>query len=225
NQEEAAQSLGVSLSSYQKYEREKNSVTPSLEVIVKLADFYGVTTDYLLGRGELPNPLANLDVKISNVNDDKFIEIYEQLPEYVKQIFIDTMIKLSQAGSEAEQSDNLISIKFFEKTAVSAGTGLYDDNNEYPTVKQVPKNAITSEADFCCYVNGKSMLPLYDDGDLVFVKAQQSVEQGEIGIFALNGEMYIKQLGSDELISLNPEYDNIKKSPDIICQGKVLGKL
>ena len=194
-------------------------------MLCRIADFFGVTTDYLLGRGELPNPLANLDVKISNVNDDKFIEIYEQLPEYVKQIFIDTMIKLSQAGSEAEQSDNLISIKFFEKTAVSAGTGLYDDNNEYPTVKQVPKNAITSEADFCCYVNGKSMLPLYDDGDLVFVKAQQSVEQGEIGIFALNGEMYIKQLGSDELISLNPEYDNIKKSPDIICQGKVLGKL
>ena len=29
---------------------------PSAEVIVKIADAYGVTTDYLLGRSDEPNP-------------------------------------------------------------------------------------------------------------------------------------------------------------------------
>lgn len=98
NQEEAAQLLGVSLSSYQKYEREKNSVTPSLEVLIKLADFYGVTTDYLLGREPAINPLAMLNISVKEINSDKFIETYEKLPETAKQIFIDTMLKLSEAA-------------------------------------------------------------------------------------------------------------------------------
>lgn len=98
NQDEAAQLLGVSLSSYQKYEREKNSVTPSLEVLIKLADFYGVTTDYLLGREPAADPLAGLNIDVKAVDSNKFIETYEKLPETAKQIFIDTMLKLSEAA-------------------------------------------------------------------------------------------------------------------------------
>jgi SOS-response transcriptional repressor LexA len=89
----------------------------------------------------------------------------------------------------------------------------------------VPDSSIAREADFCCYVSGHSMEPLFSDGDLICVKAQQSVDIGEIGIFVLNGEMYIKKLGANELISLNSDYPNIKNSPDIKCQGKVLGKI
>lgn len=51
-QEECAAAAGINLSSYQKYERDKNYITPSLEALCTLADFYGVTTDYLLGRNE-----------------------------------------------------------------------------------------------------------------------------------------------------------------------------
>ena len=47
-QEEMADILEVSLSSYQKYERD--AIMPSYDTLIKLADFYGVTTDYLLGR-------------------------------------------------------------------------------------------------------------------------------------------------------------------------------
>ena len=100
SQEEAAHLLDVSLSSYQKYEREKNSVTPSLEVLIKLATLYNVTTDYLLGLEPQPNPLAMLNI---SVNDKKFIEIYSELPDTHKQIFIDTMIKLSEAGEQPKK--------------------------------------------------------------------------------------------------------------------------
>ena len=50
NQSEMAEKLGVSVSSYQKYEREKNSIMPSIEVLIKIAEFFGVSVDYLLGR-------------------------------------------------------------------------------------------------------------------------------------------------------------------------------
>ena len=88
----------ISYNTYQNYEAGKR--LPTAEMLMKISDFYGVTTDYLLGREPQPNPLATLNV---NVNDDKFIEIYSQLPEYAKQIFVDTMLKLSEAGQQPKK--------------------------------------------------------------------------------------------------------------------------
>lgn len=95
-QEDVADIVGVKLSTYQKYERDV--IAPSYDTLIKLADFYGVTTDYLLGREPAPNPLAELNVK---VNDEKFIELYSALPDYAKQIFLDTMSRLAQAIEQA----------------------------------------------------------------------------------------------------------------------------
>ena len=62
-QSEAAEQLGVSLSAYQKYERDKDSLLPSLEMVIRMADFYGTTTDYVLGRK--PNePILDADMRL-----------------------------------------------------------------------------------------------------------------------------------------------------------------
>lgn len=90
-----ATALGVSVSAYQKYENNTRDVSTIL--LNSIADFYGVTTDYLLGREPQPNPLAMLNI---SVNDKKFIEIYNELSDLHKQIFVDTMIKLSEAGEQ-----------------------------------------------------------------------------------------------------------------------------
>lgn len=39
-----------------------------------------------------------LNISVKEINSDKFIETYEKLPETAKQIFIDTMLKLSEAA-------------------------------------------------------------------------------------------------------------------------------
>ena len=220
---EFCNAVGISFNTYQNYETGKR--VPTADMLITLADFYGVSVDYLLGREPETDPLKMFNISAQAVDSDKFIEEYEKLPELAKQIFIDTMLRLSEAATKREKEDRLISIRFFERTAVSAGTGLYDDNNEYPTVKRVPDNAITRAADFCCYVSGDSMEPDYYDGDLICVKVQPSVEVGEVGVFVINGELFVKKLGANGLVSLNPKYSTIKKSPDIICQGKVLGKI
>ena len=93
-----ATALGVSVSAYQKYENNTRDISTIL--LNSIADFYGVTTDYLLGREPQPNPLATLNIR---VNDDKFIETYSQIPEYAKQIFVDIMIKLSEAGEQPKK--------------------------------------------------------------------------------------------------------------------------
>lgn len=33
---------------------ENDNIQPSIEMLVKIADFFGVSTDYLLGRDEIP---------------------------------------------------------------------------------------------------------------------------------------------------------------------------
>lgn len=49
---EMAEFLGVKLRAYQYYESEGRN--PTLDSLVALADYFDVTTDYLLGRTETP---------------------------------------------------------------------------------------------------------------------------------------------------------------------------
>ena len=50
-QKQVAQMLGMSQTGYSKYETGENDIPTS--VLIKLADFYHTTTDYLLGRSDM----------------------------------------------------------------------------------------------------------------------------------------------------------------------------
>ena len=52
SREAVARALEMSAMTYQRYE--KNLRDPTAPVLVKLADFYGVTLDQLVGRAPLP---------------------------------------------------------------------------------------------------------------------------------------------------------------------------
>ena len=49
-QKELAEYLEISIRGYQFYESEVNE--PNIKTLIALADFYGVTIDYLVGRTE-----------------------------------------------------------------------------------------------------------------------------------------------------------------------------
>ena len=71
------------------------------------------------------------------------------------------------------------------------------------------------------------MTPLFTDGQTVYVRQQQELENGDIGIFVLNGEAFCKKLDSENerLISLNPKYPPIVLGDysDLRVVGKVVG--
>lgn len=119
-----------------------------------------------------------------------------------------------------------IVIPYFE-TPASAGNGsfLFDDiPEEWITV---PKTHITTQTDFIIEIRGNSMEPDYFDGDKVCVQKSNRIYEGDIGVFILNNESYIKRMGKGELISLNSDYEPIKLNDydDVHCVGKVTGKL
>ena len=49
-QEEAAELSGISYMSYRRYERGERE--PTVSSLWKIADFYGVSVDYLIGRSD-----------------------------------------------------------------------------------------------------------------------------------------------------------------------------
>ena len=49
-QDDVAKLLGIGVRTYQYYESDEHR--PDYEMLIVLADFFGVSTDYLLGRSE-----------------------------------------------------------------------------------------------------------------------------------------------------------------------------
>ena len=82
------------------------------------------------------------------------------------------------------------------------------------------------KANLVIEVDGDSMSPTYENADNVLVNTKSDVAVGDIGIFIVDGNGYIKKLGTDRLISVNPEYDDIfpAEYSDFRCVGKVLRK-
>ena len=109
--------------------------------------------------------------------------------------------------------------------SAGAGEPLIDDS--YPKFIEVRKSELTEEANFAVKINGESMMPRFRDGDVVLVRSQPYVDLGEIGIFIIDGNGYIKERGDDRLISINPDYDDIyfKEGQEIRCKGLVIGTL
>lgn len=108
----------------------------------------------------------------------------------------------------------------------SAGNGNFLATNDYILIEA--DEYVPQEANYALCVKGDSMEPKYKNGQMIYVKTQKSVENGEIGIFCLNNDVYVKKFecenGKCMLISLNPAYDPIKinDSDEIMCFGKVL---
>lgn len=115
-------------------------------------------------------------------------------------------------------------INYYYRVA-SAGTGqiIFD----MPPTKriEIPNTPKYRKVDYAIGVNGNSMEPLYQDGDILLVEMRDDVEIGEVGIFRVNGESYVKKLGETELISLNPASKNIPLNESAGCMGKVIDKL
>lgn len=110
---------------------------------------------------------------------------------------------------------------------VSAGVGEFLADATRIEDIVIPDDPRTAEADFALRINGDSMEPKYHSGDILLIQSADIVEEGELGIFVLDGSGYFKKYGGDHLISLNPQYPPImlKDFEDVSCCGRVVGKL
>jgi len=106
---------------------------------------------------------------------------------------------------------------------VSAGFGNYLDNGSYQMIEI--DNTIPKGADYALKIAGDSMAPRFVNGQIIFIKESLELDIGEIGVFGLNNEAYLKKLGEGCLVSLNGSYKPIPILPsdDFVVFGKVVG--
>ena len=139
-QSELGNILGVSPSTIGMYEQGRRE--PDRETLLKLANFFHVSTDYLLGHE---------DEKTTPTKD------------YIKRIPVLGAIRAGIPIDAIEEVEDWEEI----------------DTRQHP---------FRSGTFFALRVTGDSMEPTIHDGDIVIVRQQPRVENGEIGIVTLNGD-------------------------------------
>ena len=100
-----------------------------------------------------------------------------------------------------------------------------DDGGEYVMVRKTDE---TETADEIITVCGDSMEPTYHDGDDLLVKHTDSINVGEIGIFVINGDGFVKELRYNGVYSHNAAKYPFRKFVDgdeVRCVGRVVGVL
>ncbi|HEC2172998.1 TPA: helix-turn-helix transcriptional regulator [Staphylococcus delphini] len=122
-------------------------------------------------------------------------------------------------------SHNVISEEVAVYGYASAGTGeTLIDGVEFTT----QYNGHIPNHDFALQVNGDSMEPMFEDKEIIFIDKTKQINSGQIGIFVIDGEAYLKKVFiSDKgirLISLNSKYPDLffDKNHDIEVAGKVI---
>lgn len=106
----AAESIGIPKGTYASYEYGKRE--PNIEMISKIAEHFGVTTDYLLGRPdakEPADPIASLPT-VDEMEKDLFRE-WLGLDEASRKAFLDVLRKIvaddQKRQAEAPPADTL----------------------------------------------------------------------------------------------------------------------
>lgn len=117
--------IGISFSTYQNYE--SGSRVPTVEMLIKIADFYGVTTDFLLGREPVPKPLA--DLNLSEENEIEVIDKYMSLPPNVRAFLMDVLVKLGEIAKSSREQEQTV------KQSTTLGT-LEDQMEEAAKTKE-----------------------------------------------------------------------------------------
>ena len=142
-----------------------------------------------------------------NERDKKVIS--NSIWSLVKGYFENNPEKLTKLCDEIQQlnteTEDIKEIPLYE-TPASAGFGMFlNDNEPYEIIK-----VTNTKADFAIRIKGDSMEPLYRDGQIIYVKKLDFLNDGQIGIFEYDGKLYLKKYERGSLISLNENYPDIK---------------
>lgn len=173
--------------------------------------------------------MANVfNINISQLVGDTF-EVNDINPVYSKLDINRKKNVYKYAVNQLDEQNKIIDLPTNNEVeiygAVSAGTGEYllDGKPEL-----VPYDGEIPPYDFALVVNGDSMLPLFEDKQIIFVNETKDVRSGQIVIADYDHQAYVKKFMRDEngcrLVSLNKKYKDllISEEHDISIFGVVV---
>lgn len=133
----------------------------------------------------------------------------------------DDLINTDKPNAEIiSHGQNIYQIPVFE--SVSAGFGAYACSDVIDYLHLYIANPADVPDMLCIKVSGVSMFPKIEDGDIIVVRKQSSVDSGSIAVVLVDDEEgFVKRVVYDddiiELQSINPEYaPKIFKGADVL---------
>ena len=216
-QEELAERVGAR-SSATVSAWEVGKARPDCVTLLEICRVLSVSPDELLGYGGSKS--------LPSAAEWNMLRKYRQTDDYGKRA-VDSVLDVEYERTLAEppkkQRPRMLMLDFYNCPA-SAGVGNFLEvgGAEKLWVKETPE---ALRADFAISISGDSMEPTYSDGERVLVERCDAVNEGEIGIFVINSDVYIKELGHGCLVSHNRAYKPIKfgESDSVYCLGRALG--
>lgn len=232
-QEQLGSLIGVAKTTITGYEKNRE---PTAAKVGEIADALGVDANFLyqdemrelkykdkatpeefeniIKKYRFLDPFGQETVSIALDREYKRVELIKKQQERISYLENNPIVV-------EKEKNTIVRLYTYMHKIASAGNGFYFDDIPTDTIEA----PYLPGADFIIGVNGDSMEPTYSDGDLVYVEKRQIIEIGEIGVFILNNECFIKEAGEEGLVSHNYKYAIIPGSEKIQCIGKVLGKV
>jgi len=222
---------GFKVSSKTIYNWEKGLAQPSIPHFIALCDILDVDDVLWQFAGIPKGPYAGLN-STGRRKAREFIDLLFKIDDF--------KLPAEHANSDLDSNsdsadDNIIELDSTRRSPprllrlydipVSAGAGNFLDDSSYTEIEA--PSYVPVAVDFALRVSGDSMEPHILDGQVIWVKEQDVLDNGEIGIFSYSGDVYCKKLIANGrnayLRSLNSSYDDIEIKEDF--GFKVIGKV
>jgi phage repressor protein C with HTH and peptisase S24 domain len=232
NQARLAEETGVSRNAVAGWETGHSR--PDLGTVPSLCKALGISIEAFFGtetpRSEEERRLLKFFASLDQRDREAILWQTEALAERRKRQAGAGVPAAKKAGERAERTHEAAVPKFVtvyaNELGAAAGFGAALDETRGEEIRLLADEE-TERADEIITVSGCSMEPTFMDGDRVLVQHTDRVRPGEIGIFLVDNEGYIKEYRTDGLHSHNPAYGMIPLSGEetVRCVGRVIGKL
>lgn len=159
---------------------------------------------------------------IENMKRDKIVKLAKALrvsPSYIMGI-----------EDEKPQLETIPVKKIPVVAKISAGMPIYTEENLIDYIYFATKNLNSNKEEFGLQVSGDSMDKLFQDGDVVVVEKDSTVENGQLGVVLVNGyNGTVKRIryNNDQII-LIPESNNPSHYPQVYGKDdevKIVGRV
>lgn len=188
---QAARELGIPYTTYVSYEKEDRE--PNSEMLIKLANYFKASIDYIIGR-------SDDRTQMDTANDRNYTSIVGIMP-------IPKMKKVPRLGT------------------IACGEPILTEEN-FDGYDDIPEDI---DCDFTLKCQGDSMINArINDGDIVYIKHQSIVDNGQIAAVMVNGETTLKRVFIYEnqviLQAENPKYEPWIYTNEQINNIRIIGK-
>ena len=218
NQAELAERVGVSRNTVAGWET--NHSRPDLGTLPALCRALKISLNAFFGLE-----------KKRTAEENRVLEVFSELEAQDRESILWQMEALRDRRAEQRRMNEPVQIPkvvtlFRNELGAAAGFGaaLGEAQGEKMVLLA---DRDTERADEVITVCGRSMEPTFYDGDQVLVQHTKELREGEIGIFLVDNEGYIKEYRKDGLHSHNPEFRTMTFHEDqsVRCLGRVIGKV